>query len=315
MKLKTGGIYRIERKPLHHVSLHECKGEHYTELYTETMNCKILSIKDNISGRKKKHLVCFLPTNVVDYLYTDWLRKAGLLKILRNLDDWPEEARHHFLMLNGASSKTVYEGTIEEARRQITLSARADRLFKEKLEKKNKDKATLTIKNSDVSWWHDNYSSSTTGHVYVPTYSSAEWVEIDAPDIPEEAYIPSDEEILSFKTTNDPPNKTKKKKNPAKKKKVPHVKVPPVTVTKTIKKDTELFSISQETLKKVVEEVEKKKAEHNKAKFAHLYGGPGYTGYATFKKKKAEEKQPKTFKEWAQSVECEFTKESEEETE
>jgi hypothetical protein len=314
MELEIGGIYLVKRKPLKQVELFDCTNGHYKKLYNLTMTCKVLSVQNNIQGVKEKHLVCFLSSQAkdgfgigsVDYLYTQWLEKASLVKVVRDLRNWPENARNHFLMLKGAGAGTAIEGSVEEARLQIAANDRAGRLYKENQEKK-KDGNVLFDVNTGGSMWatagstyHDSGTSTAT--YTMPkirhTTDEEEWVE--PPDMPVEVFDPTDEP-LTLKTSIPKPKKKKRKK-----KKVPAKKVGMhghVTYTAAWPKPE---GLSKETVEKVVKEVNKKRKrnEEKKELFAKLYGkGPGYVGYEHAEKNKGK---PTSFKDWAQEYEAEI---------
>lgn len=326
MELKIGGVYLIKRKPMKSVDLLEFTNGHYKKLYNLTMNCKVLSIQDKIHGDETKHLVCFLSgggkegygLGTVDYLYTHWLERAELRKVLRDMRDWPENARQHFLMVRGASSEASVKGDLETARHSIARNDRANRLYKER-QKEEKKK----LGKKGMVWTSDYATAGSTYHAVIDTGTSTaryapkaemkikydyetEWVE--TPDMPEEEYF--EDEVLTLKTYEPPKPKKKKKRKPRKKKnavknmngEVAYL-APPVT---TVTHETKPHTLSAETLAKVKKEMDEKASEEKKELFKKFYGGWEKTaGYGKFEKKMAKKKKPnKTFKEWAMEAEA-----------
>ena len=142
MELEVGGIYKIERKPMHAVKLFECRSDAGRHYYKHSMNAKILVIHKTKSIKRsggQRYVAYFFRQseieNFVECLYSVWIKKVYLIKKERDIDRWPYLARKHFLIAKGASAEAAMTGTIEEAQRQLTNIARTSRLQKEKKEK------------------------------------------------------------------------------------------------------------------------------------------------------------------------------------
>jgi hypothetical protein len=186
MELEVGGIYKIERKPMNMVKLFERKSDAGRHYYKHSMNVKILVIhktKNIKRNRGQKYIAYFFGQNDVEHfiecLYSVWIKKVYLIKKERDISQWPHLARKHFLIAKGVSTSTAMEGTIEDARRQITNIARIDRLQKEKREKKRdtiSDFKTMTGK----SFYVNAETGTATAEVsiaprYEREYTTADW--------------------------------------------------------------------------------------------------------------------------------------------
>ena len=314
MELTVGGIYLIKRKPISKVKLYDCKGEHHREFYKKNMECKVLAIQGNINRKREKYIVYYFGLDTVDFLYTQWLERNDLRKVVRDLSDWPERARHHFLMLKGASTAAAMEGTLEEARHSIARTARSNRLYKERMEKEKKEKKdSLTLCDTVGGNTYVHHATATAvstadGDVYVPQYGTLKAqhpceIEVEFEDPPDDG-----EWVIDPPPSPTPKKavkKNRKKKKPrAKKLSKKFYTPPPVTFTHN---EEGLPTISKETLEKVKAEVNKATKKDKEEMLAKLYGkAPGYVGYSPFTNKegKAKKKQtlPDELPKWAKKV-------------
>ena len=210
MELEVGGIYRIERKPMNTVKLFERKSDAGRHYYKHSMTAKILVInktKNIKRNRGQRYVAYFFRQDDVEHfiecLYSVWIKKVYLIKKERDISRWPHLARKHFLIAKGVSTSTAIEGTIEDARRQITNIARINRLQEERREKKRdtiSDFKTMTGK----SFYVDAETGTSTAEVsiapsyeYEKKYTTVDWFDSTEEMLDEPSdYNECDDEVM-----------------------------------------------------------------------------------------------------------------------
>ena len=145
MEVEVGGVYLFQRKQFTKIKMYDCNSEVNRAVYHKSMNGRMLVIAKDIHGKCGKNSVYVWNLNKVGLpevttIYIQWLEKITFVRKLRDLRDWPDEARHYFLVWKGCGISAAFnQNKIEEARRSI---ARADRMrkFGKKRKKQRKKK-------------------------------------------------------------------------------------------------------------------------------------------------------------------------------
>lgn len=130
-KFNAGDVYQLKFKPWKEI---EPRGFEASKSLIETykqwvervwMEILVLSYRE----KHQRLEVFFLATNYYTAVYEDWLAEKKFIERIRDISEWPESGRIHFLASNGASIGDSKDN-IKGARESIARLARIDRLQK-----------------------------------------------------------------------------------------------------------------------------------------------------------------------------------------